>query len=159
MKSTESLAPSTKQLTGLEYELALLSRHYLSALAHRGGQKLDRSAYLILVRLGEHDALSLKELSEAFRLDVSTLNRQVAAMRRTGLVERVPDPEGGVARKIRATEQGRRMVRADRDTGRENVGKVVADWSETEVAQLHAMIAKFNQSIESLEDNPWPRQD
>lgn len=157
MKSTEIAAPPTAQLAGLEYELTLLSRHYLSALAHRGGQKLDRSAYLILVRLGEGDALSLKELSEAFRLDVSTLNRQVAAMRRNGLVERVSDPDGGVARKIRATEHGREMVRADRDRGRQNVGKVVADWTDADVAHLREMVAKFNQSIEKLEHNPWPR--
>jgi DNA-binding MarR family transcriptional regulator len=156
MKTTQTTV--TEQLAGLEYELTLLSRHYLSALAHRGGQQLDRSAYLILVRLGESDALSLKELSEAFRLDVSTLNRQVAAMRRNGLVERVPDPDGGVARKIRATEHGRQMVRADRDRGRQNVGTVVSEWSDADVAHLREMIAKFNQSIENLENNPWPRE-
>jgi DNA-binding MarR family transcriptional regulator len=156
MKPTE--ATVTEQLAGLEYELTLLSRHYLSALAHRGGQQLDRSAYLILVRLGEHDALSLKQLSEAFLLDVSTLNRQVAAMRRNGLVERVPDPDGGLARIIRATEHGREMLRSDRDRGRQNVGKVVSEWSDADVAHLREMIAKFNQSIESLEDNPWPRE-
>jgi DNA-binding MarR family transcriptional regulator len=102
--------------------------------------------------------LSLKELSEAFRLDVSTLNRQVAAMRRNGLVERVPDPDGGLARIIRATDHGREMLRNDRDRGRQNVGKVVSEWSDTDVAHLREMIAKFNQSIENLESNPWPRE-
>lgn len=145
-------------LSGLEYELTLLSRHFLATRQHRGGHKLDRSAYLILTRLAAAEPLSLKELAEAFALDVSTLNRQVAALRRNGLVERVPDPAGGIARKIRATEEGLRQLAADRSQGRANLGMVVADWTDSEVGALFDLVAKFNESIEKLENNPWPRK-
>ena len=50
--------------------------------------------------------MSLKELSCAFSLDISTINRQIGALRRQGLVERVEDPDGGLARKVPADGAG-----------------------------------------------------
>ncbi|KAA0023957.1 MarR family winged helix-turn-helix transcriptional regulator [Antrihabitans cavernicola] len=141
----------------LEYELTLFSRHYLAAAQHRPAQVLDRSAYLILSRLELDIALSFKEIAEAFRLDVSTVNRQVGSMLKHGLVERVVDPKGGVARKVQATEAGLAALRADREQSRQGVAKVVAEWDDHEVEQMHALITKFNRSIEALENNRWPR--
>ena len=142
---------------GLEYELTLISRHYLAAVQHRPDQVLDRSAYLILSRLELESPLSLKETAAAFRLDVSTINRQVGAMLDAGYVERIADPDGGVARKIRATEAGLAALRGDREQSRHSVARVVAEWDEKDVEAIHALIAKFNRSIEDLEGNRWPR--
>jgi DNA-binding transcriptional ArsR family regulator len=49
---------------------------------------LDRSAYLILRRLDEHGPRSVKAVADALGLDGSTVNRQVTAMERDGLVRR-----------------------------------------------------------------------
>lgn len=95
----------------VEYEQMLLSRHEL--LRHRSGA-LDRSAYILLSRIRVQGPMSIGELSEAFALDTSTLNRQTAAAMRAGLVERIPDPEGGMARKFRITTQGARMLDEER---------------------------------------------
>ncbi|MEU2035530.1 MarR family winged helix-turn-helix transcriptional regulator [Nocardia amamiensis] len=97
-------------LTRLAFELSLLARHFPAAVLRRPGFRLDRSAYLILTRLELDSPLSLRELSEAFRLGVSTINRQVGAMLKQGPVDRVPDPEGGIARKIRASTQGLELL-------------------------------------------------
>ena len=117
---------------------------------------LERSAYQLLGRL-ELGALSLKQLSEAFRLDVSTVNRQVASLRRKGLVERISDPAGGVAQLLRPTRRGLAMLRADRTTRYRQIGSVLEDWDPREVDQLQELLAKFNLSIESLEGQAWPR--
>ena len=101
-------------LTRLAFELSLLARHFPAALLRRPGFQLDRSAYLILTRLELDAPLSLRELSEAFQLDISTINRQVGAMLKQGLVDRVPDPDGGIARKIRASAKGR-IINVDID--------------------------------------------
>ncbi len=139
----------------LEYEFTLFSRHGLSATQHPD-HLLDRSAYVILTRLGD-DALTLKELAEALRLDVSTVNRQVGRMRAQGLVERIADPDGGLARRVRATGDGRAAMRTDRASRRDGFARIVAGWPSTEIEQLAVLIAKLNASIESMEDNPWPR--
>ncbi|MGK8522276.1 MarR family winged helix-turn-helix transcriptional regulator [Nocardia asteroides] len=144
-------------LNRLAFEVALLARHFPAALLRRPGFRLDRSAYLILTRLELDHPLSLRELSEALRLDVSTVNRQVAAMLKQGLVDRVPDPEGGIARKIRASAKGLELLAADRKQSRQGIGAVVADWSDDDVDHLSRLISRFNQSVEDREHNPWPR--
>lgn len=141
----------------LTFELSLLSRHFPAALLRRPGFQLDRSAYLILTRLELDHPLSLRELSEAFQLDVSTINRQVGAMRKQGLVERVPDPDGGIARKIRASAKGLELLAADRKQSRQGIGAVVAEWTEDDIDLFSRLIARFNQSVEDKEANPWPR--
>lgn len=161
MPETPTALPTAAEelvaLTRLEYELTLFSRHYLASAKYRPNQQLDRSAYLILVRLELDSPLSLKELAEAFRLDISTINRQVGAMRKQGLVERVADPDGGIARKVRATARGLEMLVADRTHSRSGVTKVLAEWQDDDIEKMASLIAKFNESIENLEGNPWPR--
>ncbi|MFC9439538.1 MarR family winged helix-turn-helix transcriptional regulator [Nocardia sp. NPDC057030] len=144
-------------LTRLVFELTLLARHFPASLLRRPGFQLDRSAFLILTRLEYDEPLSLRELSEAFQLDISTINRQVGAMLKQGLVDRVPDPDGGIARKIQASIKGLDVLAADRMQSREGIGAVVADWDGTDVDQLSRLIARFNQSVEQIEENPWPR--
>lgn len=144
-------------LNRLTFELSLLSRHFPAALLRRPGFQLDRSAYLILTRLELDHPLSLRELSEAFQLDVSTINRQVGAMRKQGLVDRVPDPDGGIARKIQASAKGLELLAADRKQSRQGIGAVVAEWTEADIDLFSRLIARFNQSVEDKEANPWPR--
>jgi DNA-binding MarR family transcriptional regulator len=76
---------------------------------------LDRSAYVLLSRIRVQGPMSIGELGGAFGLDVSPLDRQTAAAVRAGLVERTPDPAGGIARKFRITGKGERMLDEERD--------------------------------------------
>jgi len=144
-------------LANLALELTLLSRHFPSSLRRQPGCQLDRSAFLILTRLNLGTPLSLRELAEALRLDVSTVNRQVGAMLEQGLVERVPDPEGGMARKIHPSAQGLKLLETDRAHNNAGIGTVIADWPEEDVALLSHLVQRFNSSVENLERNPWPR--
>ncbi|WP_070377685.1 MarR family winged helix-turn-helix transcriptional regulator [Rhodococcus sp. WMMA185] len=143
--------------TRIENELTLLSRHYVHA--KREGFVLDRSAYLLLGRLELEHPLSLKQLSEAFGLDISTINRQVGALLRLGLVKRVLDPAGGIARKIEATALGLEQLHADRRLGRAGVERVVAEWSDHDRGELCRLLMTFNAGIERLEGRSWPRAD
>ncbi|NLE82105.1 MAG: winged helix-turn-helix transcriptional regulator [Rhodococcus sp.] len=137
----------------------LLSRHSLMARTHRKGQVLERSAYILLSRLQLESPMSLRQLAEALRLDISTINRQVRSMARQNLVEGVIDPEGGAARKFVATEHGLELLREDRRLSTEGVGKVVGSWKSAELSQFRQLLDKFNRSVENLEDNEWPRPD
>jgi DNA-binding MarR family transcriptional regulator len=143
-------------VAGVEVELSLLARHHLHTSRHTPGRELDRSAYQLLNRL-EIEPLSLRQLADAFRLDQSTVNRQVNALLRAGLVERTPDPEGGLARLLRPTRHGLAMLRRDRRVARAQVGQVLDGWSARDVAELHRLLEKFNSAIEALEGRPWPR--
>lgn len=145
-------------LRELERELHLFARHHLAIHQSRPGQHLERSAYLLLTRLESAESMSLRELAEAFRLDVSTVNRQVAPLLKRGLLERFADPEGGMARRLRPTREGLEQLAADRERSREGVARVVSDWSQERIATFTELLTSFNTSIEEIEDNPWPRE-
>ncbi|WP_127940829.1 MarR family transcriptional regulator [Nonomuraea polychroma] len=82
----------------------------VSELASPAEQRLERSSYILLRRLEADGPMSIGQLAQAFALDASTVNRQAAVLLRGGLAERIPDPEGGMARKLRVTEEGLRRV-------------------------------------------------
>lgn len=142
----------------IEFETMLLGRH-LSPVrrAADGESNLDRSAYTLLSRLQVQGPMSIGQLSEAFGLDASTLNRQTAAMMRSGLVERIPDPDGGLARKFLITEAGLKKLSAERNSNVSGLQYVLEDWSAKDVAALATMLARFNEDIEKRDGRPWPR--
>ncbi|MFG2670064.1 MULTISPECIES: MarR family winged helix-turn-helix transcriptional regulator [unclassified Streptomyces] len=140
----------------IEFETMLLGRH-MSLLASRGGGRLDRSAYILLSRIQVEGPMSIGDLRDAFGLDASTLNRQTAAMLRAGVVERIPDPEGGIARKFVITQEGTRRLDRDRSENLEGLGALLADWTPEEASQLADSLARLNRGIERLDGRPWPR--
>ncbi|XVQ14816.1 MarR family winged helix-turn-helix transcriptional regulator [Spirillospora sp. CA-255316] len=143
----------------IEYETMLIGRHRdMTVLrAIRGDRHLDRSAYLLLNRILLEGPMSIGQLSEAFGLDASTLNRQTSAMLRAGLVERIPDPEGGIARKFRITDEGLRRLEHERTANLQGLQKVLADWTPAEISAFADMLTRFNTDVERLAGRPWPR--
>ncbi|MEV0381340.1 MarR family transcriptional regulator [Nonomuraea sp. NPDC050643] len=132
----------------IEYETMLLGRH----------RHVDRSAYILLSRIRMEGMMSIGQLSEAFGLDASTLNRQTTALLRSGLAERISDPEGGIARKFRLTEAGERYLDDERARNISGLEKVLADWTPEEVGAFAAFLKRFNTDIERLGGRPWPRE-
>ena len=143
----------------VEFETMLLSRHgYLFGSRGRTADwHLDRSAYILLSRIRLDGPMSIGQLHDAFGLDTSTLNRQTAAMLRAGLVERIPDPEGGIARKFRITAEGEKSLSDDRARYLAILEGLLDDWSPEEVADFAASLQRLNRSIERLDGRPWPR--
>lgn len=143
----------------VEYEQMVLSRH--TFLHQRGGRRkdgvLERSAYILLSRIRVQGPMSIGELSDAFGLDASTLNRQTAAAMRAGLVERISDPEGGLARKFRLTDEGARVLEEEREGIVRSLDLVMAEWAEEDVIAFAAYLRRFNNDIERLGARPWPR--
>ncbi|MFD4181542.1 MarR family winged helix-turn-helix transcriptional regulator [Rhodococcus sp. NPDC058514] len=143
---------------GLEREITLMARH--ATLVNKmwlERQALDRSAYLLLYRLEISEPMTLKELADAFGLDVSTVNRQTAALVRHGLAERILDPQGGTARRLRPTDRGLRELRSDRQHNVDGITSLVADWDETDRRDLVSLLRRLNEQIEERQGLNWPR--
>ncbi|MDT0343526.1 MarR family winged helix-turn-helix transcriptional regulator [Streptomyces litchfieldiae] len=147
----------------IERELMLLGRHTATGSIGRCGgpaeDRLERSAYLLLSRIEAQGPMSIGQLAEALRLDCSTVNRQTAAALRAGLLERIPDPEGGLARKLRVTDEGLRRLRRDRDERINGLSGLLNDWSPRELAAFARVLTRFNATVEREEGEPWPRSD
>ncbi|MFE4449236.1 MarR family winged helix-turn-helix transcriptional regulator [Streptomyces sp. NPDC056796] len=143
----------------IERELLILTRHQEMASPRRlpGTQALDRSAYVLLSRIEAQGPMSVADLVSAFGLAASTFNRQTTALLKDGLVERTLDPDGGVARKFRITQDGRDRLKADRGIVVDGVSRVVADWSPERLDTFVADLRQFNEDVERLTGRPWPR--
>jgi DNA-binding MarR family transcriptional regulator len=131
----------------IEFETMLLGRY----------RHVDRSAYLLLSRLSITGPMSIGQLSDAFGLDVSTLNRHTSALMRAKLIERFPDPEGGIARKFRLTQEGERGLKEERERYVNGLEKVLADWTAEDVTVFADYLRRFNTDIEHHAGRPWPR--
>ncbi|MCU1689039.1 MAG: putative MarR family transcriptional regulator [Pseudonocardiales bacterium] len=145
------------QIDSLERELLLLGRHSALVAADAVAPRLERSAYLLLTRLELSGELTLKELADALRLDVSTVNRQCASLLRQGLAERIPSRDDTIARRYRPTAHGLALLHADRDDRLAGVASIVEGWSAKETAQLVDSLRRFNESIERQQCLEWPR--
>ncbi|WP_327158345.1 MarR family winged helix-turn-helix transcriptional regulator [Streptomyces tubercidicus] len=143
----------------VELEYLVFGRHrYLSDADSRPpGSQMERSVYILLSRIAAQGPMSIGELSDAFGLDVSTLNRRTAAMKSAGLVDRIPDPGGGMARKFRITEEGTRRLTEEREAHIRALDLVMADWPEGEIAAFAGYLRRFNTSIERIDGRTWPR--
>lgn len=153
-------ADETRQgaVRGLEREMALLARHTaLVNKARAAAAELDRSAYLLLSRLEAGDPMTLGELADAFGLDVSTVNRQTAALLRDGFAERIADPDGGTARKLRPTAAGLAALRRDRARNVDGISELLDDWSDADRRDLLALLRRLNEEIERRQGVSWPR--
>ncbi|MFD7291964.1 MarR family winged helix-turn-helix transcriptional regulator [Streptomyces sp. NPDC059897] len=148
-----------RRLGDLERELTLLSRHFIAARGPRIGQSLDRSAYVLLTRLESGEPLTLKELAHTFQADVSTINRQVGAMLKQGLVERIDATTKGGARTFRPTPLGLERLEADRAISRTGAARLIeaAGWSDERTQQFLTLMIEFNHGIEQLEGLAWDR--
>lgn len=143
----------------IEYESLVFSRHQseLSGRSRRTHGVLDQSAYTLLTLLEAGGPASIGELSAITGLDASTLNRQTAALLRDGYAERIPDPEGGMARKFRMTPAGRSAAAEERQGSRRGLQSLLADWSPQDREAFGELLGRFNRSIEDRSGRAWPR--
>lgn len=138
-----------EDMVAIEYECLMLGKRIVRVAGFRDPQIgiLDRSAYILLVSL-EHATLSIGELSEVTGLDASTLNRQTAAMRRDGIIERIPDPQGGMARKFRISRKGKDSLQRQRRRNLGALSTVLTDWSSADISEFANLLTRFNRSVQ-----------
>ena len=135
MSATDSTRPGA--LEALERALTQVARAILRmgvpAHALAEGERVDRSQYWALVRLGEAtSAVRLSDLAVALELDLSTVSRQVRQLIDTGLVVCVTDPVDGRARLVSLSTKGRAVLEAVRRARIDALQLTIAGWDETE---------------------------
>ncbi|MFF7265650.1 MarR family winged helix-turn-helix transcriptional regulator [Streptomyces sp. NPDC008159] len=143
----------------IERELLILTRNRETSTPRgvRGGGALDRSAYVLLSRLEAQGPMSIPDFVDAFGFAPSTFTRQTSALLREGLVERTLDPDGGVARKFRITDDGLARLAEQREVFVDGISGVIADWSAERRERFIADLRQFNTDVERVSGRSWPR--
>ncbi|MBV7504746.1 MarR family transcriptional regulator [Bacillus sp. sid0103] len=131
----------------IELELAVFIRRITSISSNKKLGNLDRSAYLILHRIKTKGAVGVKVLAEEFKLDISTVSRQAAALEHKGLLYRIPDPLDGRAYSLQLSEQGTEDLFDYKQARLKRVAELLEDWSEEERELFGKLLEKFNQSF------------
>ena len=151
--------PEGDPLSDIEYEVMVIGRHLTSmpGRKRRTGGLLDQSAYALLSIIRALGPQSITDFGTHTGLDASTLNRQAAALVRDGLAERIPDPDGGLARKFRATPAGDKALDDERVASRAAVERLTGDWSDDDRRTFAELLTRFNTSIEGRLGRDFPR--
>lgn len=145
-----SPAPAvTADVAGIGDQAIRLVRvqHALKAASARS--RPDKAALSLLFPLHDRGPLRSGALAEALHADPSTISRHVAGLLAGGLVRREADPVDGRASLLAITDSGRATcsaLRAQRDT---LVAELLANWQPEDVATLHRLLGRLNDSFEA----------
>ncbi|MFC5831486.1 MarR family winged helix-turn-helix transcriptional regulator [Nonomuraea insulae] len=108
--------------------------------------RLDATALPVILVLARSAPLRMTELAEALLLDKSTASRQVDAVARLGLVERVPDPADARARLARLTPEGQKRAAEVLAEQRHLLTAALNDWSEADLKELTRLLGQLRDS-------------
>ncbi|WP_369069732.1 MarR family winged helix-turn-helix transcriptional regulator [Kineococcus terrestris] len=110
------------------------------ALAGPPGAAAALSALAAVHELG---GPRVSELADHLGLDLSTVSRKVAHLRRLGLLEAVPDPDDGRSHRLSTSAAGLAELREQR---RRLVGRLVDhldDWDDDDLDRLTGLLGRF----------------
>ncbi|WP_338789603.1 MarR family transcriptional regulator [Priestia megaterium] len=132
----------------IEYELTTFIRRavYLDNSENKIGN-LERSAYLLLRQLDEFGPARVKELAEAFKLDISTLSRQAAALENKQLISRSSDSSDGRVSLFDITARGKRMLQSDKQMRLERYHSMLKKWSSEEKELFGKLLMRMNDAF------------
>jgi DNA-binding MarR family transcriptional regulator len=127
----------------VQRELAVFARR-VRRQPQRLRQELPFVAWSMLSSIDGAEGTRAVDLATRFRLDKSTVSRQVGDLERRGLVVREPGPAGGRGQVLRLTSAGRRLLDEAAATRRAELARRVAGWSEDELAAFAAALQRYN---------------
>ncbi|HXA63388.1 MAG TPA: MarR family transcriptional regulator [Streptosporangiaceae bacterium] len=147
-----------RALTRISHLLTRARRH--DRTVAEAGVEVDRASVPVLRLLAEvGEPIRPGELAVRLAVEAPHVTRQVQRLERTGLVERVPDPDDRRACRVRLSPAGQQAVDAIREVGRRWMYDALADWSASDRELLaglfHRMVddflahAELNQVFES----------
>lgn len=123
-----------------------------SAERHRPEMIVDMAGYHVLAYLDVEGPQRAGDIATAFGSDPSTISRQVAALVRTGLVERRADPGDGRASLLAATDEGVRVIETERRRRARVIASVLGDWSPDDRAALTGLLTRFLDDYQAFEN-------
>lgn len=107
------------------------------------GDQLDAATWAVVHTLSCHGDMRLSDLAARLQLDASTVSRHIKQLEDRGLVERADDPDDRRAARVCASPAGLQALAQGRQRRREQLARVLADWSEADRAALYSIATRF----------------
>ena len=109
---------------------------------------MEWSSQVLLRHLAHVGPVRASAIAECLQFDPSTVSRQVAAMVKDGLVERVADPEDGRASTLVLTPKADAVLVAHDDVRIRHFADMLADWDEPDLRRFAALLRRFTDDYE-----------
>ena len=134
----------------IEQQLFILFRRSqaIHVSTKSGDFELDRSIYGILCLLDDEGPMRLGAIAHRFRLDPSTITRQVQAVIRLGLASKRVDPTDRRAAILSLTTAGEETIAQARAHRRRVLYAILGNWSETQRWEFLAALRRFNNTVD-----------
>ncbi|WP_067432728.1 MarR family winged helix-turn-helix transcriptional regulator [Nocardioides jensenii] len=123
-----------------------------------GDVELERSSYGILCLLDDEGPQRLGAIAQAFRLDPSTITRQVQTVVRLGLAEKTVDESDRRASLLTLTELGRVSLTEARDHRRSMLDLLLSSWTPAERDNLLSSLRRFNDTVDHWIEKGTPHE-
>lgn len=148
------MEPTTPIVVDLTDSLSRVVRYatlprFTERVAEEAGVHLDRSAYVLLVRLSEQP-WRVGELADHLCLDVSTVSRQVQALEEAGLARRERHPTDRRGWVVVIDEGGSVAVEAHRRARRQIFAELLSDASVEELETVSSVLQRLAERIETF---------
>jgi DNA-binding MarR family transcriptional regulator len=125
----------------VQRELTVFARRVRGVPQH---QELPFVAYSMLSSIDAADGCRSVDLAVLYRLDKSTVSRQVGDLERRGLVTKRADAERGRGRVLTVTTAGRALLQDAAAARQAELARRVAAWSDQELAAFAAALQRYN---------------
>ncbi|MFF8730905.1 MarR family winged helix-turn-helix transcriptional regulator [Streptomyces sp. NPDC015171] len=127
----------------IQREMTIFARR-ARASAGRMHPELSLVSYTLLGHLEERGGCRATDLAAHYALDKSTVSRQVAALERSGLIERRLDPEDHRVQVLHLTEAGEEILAQVTHSRRAAFRERLADWPEEDLVRFAAYLERYN---------------
>lgn len=117
----------------------------------KAGVDLDRSAFVVLDVLDVQGAMRMSELAEACGVDISTMSRSVARLKRSGMVDARQIEGDRRVVLLEATPEGLARSRRLKEARRNHLAAFLCKWTAEERATFAQLLSRF---VENLDDHP-----
>jgi DNA-binding MarR family transcriptional regulator len=153
MTAPEDMVELERALTRISHLLTRAKQHDRAVV--EAGVDIDRASTPILRLLADApEPVRLGALADSLAVEAPHVTRQVQRLERSGLVERVPDPDDGRAQRVRISAKGADAVECLRAVGRRRMAEALAEWSEEDRHRLavlcHRMVDDFLRHADHL---------
>ncbi|MEU5399780.1 MarR family winged helix-turn-helix transcriptional regulator [Streptomyces sp. NPDC005963] len=111
----------------------------------------------VLSLLHRHGSMRISALADLLAVDISVTSRHVAHAADCGWVERLPDPGDRRSRILRLTPDGQAMIGELARRTTDMFARTLHDWSDDDLGQLNALLARLQNSFGDGRSLPYPR--
>ncbi|NGO79994.1 winged helix-turn-helix transcriptional regulator [Streptomyces sp. YC504] len=101
----------------------------------------------VLTVLDKHGEMRMSRLAELLAIDMSVTSRHVAHVADRGWIDRDPDPGDRRSRILRLTPAGKQRLDELGERYTQALAHCLSGWSDDEVGQLNALLAKLHASF------------